>query len=96
MDHEAILKMAGLVELPERKLWVNPDLRKAFSDEAIRDHDSQWLNEHLAEEVPAAEFWFYFNSVPDNANQTCREVLVLLRLYTLEAIVRIGTFPHTV
>ena len=83
MSNERILKACGFFELPKGELRVSTDLREAFSREVIHDHDTRWLNQHLADRPPAKEFWFYFNVSPENADQMCREILVEIGLPAL-------------
>jgi hypothetical protein len=66
MENETILKKAGFVELPKRDIWISKIQRKAFSHAALRDHDPQWLQERLREQVEQGQFVFYFNRVAEN------------------------------
>jgi len=80
MSNESILRACRFSALSNRELWVGTDLREAFSYDAIRDHDTQWLNQHLADRPPRREFWFYFNIAPKNADDLCRETLAEIGL----------------
>jgi hypothetical protein len=91
MDNESILREAGFVELPERMIWISRDRRISFSHQAIRDHDSHWLRDHLAERVPTTDFVFHFNSPPENVH-VCNEILAQIGLPALRAHVRVATF----
>jgi len=88
MSNESILRACRFSALPNRELWVSTDLREAFSYDAIHDHDTQWLNQHLADRPPSREFWFYFNIAPENADAVCREILAEVGLPELQPRVR--------
>jgi len=47
-----ILKVAGYVRDPVRELWFSRHRRRAFSYEALSDHDSRWLERKLLDDVP--------------------------------------------
>jgi hypothetical protein len=77
------LKSAGFVLLHSRDMWFSRDARKAFSHQAIRDHDLIWLKERFADRVPAGGFYFgfyfYFNQ-PEGKGRSCFEILGELKL----------------
>jgi hypothetical protein len=52
MGNERILGACRFFALPSREIWVTTDLTEAFSYEAIAGHDTQWLNQHLADRPP--------------------------------------------
>jgi hypothetical protein len=83
------LKACRFFELPKGELWVSTDLRVAFSYEVIHDHDTQWLNQRLADRPPASEFWFYFNVSPENADRKCQEILAEVGLPALRPVLRL-------
>ena len=89
MSNQRILRACRFFPLPNRELWVSTDLREAFSYEAVDGHDTQWLNQHLADRPPKKEFWFYFNNARENAEEVCREVLAEIELPELEPRVRL-------
>jgi len=72
MHNEEILKAAGFDRNPTRESWFHREQRKAFSHEALRDHNSSWLEQALLEHVPEGEFRFY-RTTPDL--ETCLEIL---------------------
>jgi hypothetical protein len=86
-----ILREAGFTEdssLPV--IWVERSRRQAFSENVIVEHDVAWLNERLAESVPA-EFWFYFRDLSADPLKDCRAVLSRLAMAAVLPIVRTGT-----
>jgi len=71
----------GFVELPMRKLWVNRDRRLVISEEALRDHDSHWLESRLLEHILEEEFRFYTNhAVPHEVHGSVLDQLGLSNL----------------
>lgn len=79
-----ILRSVGYFELPKREMWVDRDGRKAFSRQALRDHDVAWVYDRLQDRVPAGSFYFYFNH-PDGKGVACREILAEIGLSALQA-----------
>ncbi|MFZ0248277.1 hypothetical protein [Candidatus Binatus sp.] len=79
----------GFTLMRHRMLWINRDLRIAFSYEAARDHGAGWLTHALAERVPETDFVFHFSQVPANT-QVCREILNELAMPYLTPYVRVG------
>lgn len=86
MGNRDVLKGADFVRIPQCRAWANRDRRMAFSEEALDDHDSQWLKDNLAEKVAATDFVFYWNDPPDQ--KTCREIQRVMGLPTLQPIIR--------
>jgi hypothetical protein len=87
-----ILRDAGFTEDSSQPvIWIERSRRQAFSENVIGDHDVSWLNERLAETVPAAEFWFYFRDLSDNPLKDCKVVLSRLEMVAVLPIVRMGT-----
>jgi hypothetical protein len=91
VDNEEVLRAAGFVQIHERALWVSRDRRMAFSHEVLRDHDSQWLKDMLADKVPETEFVFHFNEAPKDP-KVCREILIRIGLTELQPLIRVATF----
>ena len=50
----------------KRGIYVNRQVHKVFSREAIDDHDIAWLRQRIREDRPKTEWTFYFNQVPDD------------------------------
>lgn len=74
-EKETLLKN-GFDWLPKRKLWMNLEQRKAFSDPAGPDSDSGLFRKCLQEAVP--EGWLYFYMVPapvEFLNQEAADIL---------------------
>jgi hypothetical protein len=87
-----ILHDAGFTEDSSQPvIWIEPSRRQAFSGNVIGDHDVSWLNERLAETVPAAEFWFYFRDLSDNPLKDCKVILSRLGMAAILPVVRTGT-----
>lgn len=90
MLNESTLINSGFVHYPERRLWLNHDLRMAFSHQALRERHPQWLKDRLAEVIPDTDFVFHFNVVPGNI-QICIDVLKEIGLPTLRPYVRLAS-----
>jgi hypothetical protein len=80
VSNERILKGCRFLSLPNRELWVSPDLREAFSYEMIDGHDTQWLNQHLAGPTAEEGVLVLFNDAPENTDDVCREILAEIGL----------------
>jgi hypothetical protein len=89
MDNETILRSRGFTLMRNRLLWINRNLRMAFSYEAARDHDGRWLTKALSEHVPETDFVFHFSQAPDNP-QVCRDILGEVALPSLVPYIRVG------
>src|SRR5260370_32305493 len=87
MDNETILRSRGFTLMRNRLLWINRNLRMAFSYEAARDHDRRWLSRALAERVPETDFVFHFSQAPEDI-QVCRDILSELAMPHLDPKVR--------
>lgn len=83
-DKINILRNVGYFELPKREMWVDRNGRKAFSRQALRDHDIAWLYERFQDRVPAGSFNFYFNH-PEGKGIACREILAEIGLSALQS-----------
>jgi hypothetical protein len=84
------LKSAGFFEIPVRQMWVSHDSRKAFSHQALRDHDHRWLLERFDDTVPDGSFYFYFNN-PDGKAAGCLTILYEIGHPDLQAAMPIST-----
>jgi hypothetical protein len=78
-----ILTVAGYVRDPVRELWFSRHRRRAFSYEALSDHDSRWLERKLLDDVPEGEFRFYRNT---SNLKACIEILNQLGLGDLKPV----------
>ena len=54
------------------------DRRLAISEEALRDHDVEWLTERLLEDVPEQEFRFHTNRA--TSEEECHKILAEMRI----------------
>lgn len=95
MDNERLIRSRGFVMIQRRMLWVNRDLRIAFSHEATRDGDIRWLQQAISERVPPNNFVFHFSRVPEDS-QVCREILAEIGLPGLVPLVRVATVADSV
>ena len=59
-----ILKKANYKYDFNRDIYYNQHDKKAFSIEAIEDHEPDWLNEKIVEKNVGDEWSFYFNTNP--------------------------------
>lgn len=91
IENEDILRRLGFIEIPKRMLWISHDRRMAFSNDVVRDCDSQVLNDHLREDVPKTDFMFHFTTAPEDINKACGEILNEIGLPTLRPHVRVTT-----
>lgn len=89
MDNESTLRAHGFVLMRNRLLWINRNLRIAFSYEVARDRDSNWVNHAVDESVPETDFVFHFSQVPEDT-QICREILNELAMPHLTPYIRVG------
>ncbi len=78
--NRATLEAAGFRENHDTMVWLSRDQRKAFSHEAMSDNDSRWLTQRLVEELPSAEFWFYFSFISDDPMPGCKQILTKMQL----------------
>ena len=63
-----ILEQAGYSYSFDRMIYVNRNVRKAFSIEYVQDHDEADLVAHINEPPPPNGEWhFYFNLGPSEA-----------------------------
>ena len=87
MNNEDRLKNAGFTYHPERVVWINRDRRMAFSDEAVADSNSGWIQERLDKTVADGEFWFWYSIIPPNFKEICWDVLAELGMSNLRPMV---------
>jgi hypothetical protein len=85
-----LLQDDGFTEMPERRMWINPNRRLAFSEDCVSHQDEPWLTARAAEIPPDTEFWFHFRYLPDDPIRGCREILARLQLTMLTPVLRSG------
>jgi hypothetical protein len=71
-----ILRNAGYRYSYDRELYINRELKKAFSVEFIEDKSPEELQKYIGEGTPATDWQFFFNSPPSEAVR--RELLNVL------------------
>ena len=59
-----------------REIYFNRQSRKAFSVEAIEDHDERWLRDRINAKIPDEGWSFFFNSPPSKAVQGDLEAIL--------------------
>ena len=63
----AVLKDAGFRYVFERAVYLNRQMKKVFSLEAVEDHDEAWLRKCIGEATDAGDWKIYFNGTPSDA-----------------------------
>ena len=87
MQCEEILKAARFVFDPSREVWFSRGVRKLFTHEVLREHNSEWVKSKLLEDVSENEFRFY-RMKPDI--QVCIETLERMHLSHLIPVESLG------
>jgi hypothetical protein len=96
-DKKKLLEATGFredVSGEVREGWFNRSDRKRFSHDVLRDHDANWLEARLHEQVPPGQFWFYFNFPPETLDD-CNKILVTMNLTELVPVVRASFSKRT-
>jgi hypothetical protein len=94
LDREQMLRSRGFVMSRRRMLWLNRELRMAFSHETIQDAETQRFQHALSERVPPTDFVFHFSRSPEDL-QVCTEILAEIGLSNLVPQVRLATIAVT-
>ena len=62
LAEKEILDCAGFKYNSDLRMYFKRSARKVFSEEAIDDHETEWLRQRIKEENRPKEWVFYFNS----------------------------------
>lgn len=83
-SNKETLKSRGFIDLEHRRLWVSPDLRMAFSYQAIRDYSPKQLRLMLDRPVDSGKFYFCTSNGPDDSGLEEFSILKEMRLSNLQ------------
>jgi hypothetical protein len=73
---EQLLKEAGYTYKPDREIYINRGVRKAFSIDFIEDHDPNVIARKIHEGTSGNDWTFIFNGEPSDSVK--RELATML------------------
>ena len=67
MEKEQLLRKAGYSYEPERELYINRKVRKAFSIDFLEDHAPEEIAHKIQEAAHGTKWTFIFNDEPSDS-----------------------------